>query len=91
MRRDEEEEKRMKEIGPLALRGVAWMGKAALFCLGLLGMLALVILMGVLTVVMLTATALPAAAVRHKGEVKDRRESTNTSEIPAPHEKAVAS
>ena len=52
----------MKEIKHLVLRGVGWVGEAALLSLGLLAMLALVVLMGVLTAVMLTAIALPATA-----------------------------
>lgn len=81
----------MKEINPLALRGVKWMVKGALLCLGLLAMVALVIVMGVLTAVMLTATAFPATAVSNKRELRGRRESKNTAEISAPHKKAVAS
>jgi hypothetical protein len=81
----------MKEIDPLALRGVGWVGKAALFCSGLLAMVALIIVTVVLTAVMLTVTALPAAAVKQKREVRGRRDSTNTSEISAAHQKAVAS
>ena len=52
----------MKEINRRAFRGVGWVGKVALFCLGLLAMLALVVVMSVLTPVMLTAIALPATA-----------------------------
>ena len=79
-----------KEIDRLASRGVAWLGKATLFCLGLLAMLALVVVLGVLTAVMMAATALPATVVRQKRALKGRRASTNTSEISAPR-KAVAS
>ncbi len=56
----------MKEINRWAFRGVGWVGKATLFCSGILAMLALVVVMSVLTAVMLTATALPATAERHK-------------------------
>ena len=70
----------MKEINHKALRGVAWVSKAALFGLGLLAMLALVVLMGVLTAVMLFAT-LPATAVGRKRDPRGRRDSTNTSEF----------
>ena len=56
----------MKETNRRAFRGVAWVGKAALFCLGLLAMLALLVVMTVLTPVMLAAAALPTTAVRRK-------------------------
>ena len=81
----------VKEIKHLALRGVGLASKAALLSLGLVAMVALVVVMGVLTAVMLTATALPAAAVSNKRERRGRRESKNTSEISAPRKKAVAS
>ena len=68
----------MKEIKHLVLRGVGWVGEAALLSLGLLAMLALVVLMGVLTAVMLTATALPVTAVRHKRWLKGRRDISRT-------------
>jgi hypothetical protein len=76
----------MKEIDRLALRGVGWMGKAALFCLGFLAMLALLVVMSVLTAVMLTATVLPATAVRQKRDLRGRRDDGNTSEFSAPRE-----
>ena len=79
----------MKKINRLALGGVTWVGKAALFCLGLVAMATLVVVMSVLTAVMLMATALPAPAVRHKRELRGRPDSTNASEIPAPRKKAA--
>ena len=79
----------MKEINTLALRGSRWLGKAALLSVGLVAMVALVVVIGVLTAVMLMATALPVAAVRQEGELKDKRGSTNTSEISVPREKTV--
>jgi hypothetical protein len=81
----------IKEINTLAVRGSRWVGKAALLSVGLVAMVALVVVMGVLTAVMLIATALPVAAVRHEGELKDKRGRKNTSEISAPREKAVTS
>ena len=59
--------------------------------LGLLAMLALVVVMGVLTLVVLTATVLHATTVRHKRGLKGRRERANIPEISAPRKKAVAS
>jgi hypothetical protein len=79
----------MKEIKRLALRGVAWVSKGALLSLGLLTMLALVVVIGVLTAVMLMATVLPATGVRHERGPKGRRDSTNTSKFSGPREKAV--
>ncbi len=81
----------MKEINTLALRGAGWVAKGALLSLGLVAMLALVVVMGVLTAVMLTATAMPAPALRHKRGLRGRRERANTSEISAPRKEAVAS
>ena len=80
----------MKEISHRAFRGVAWAGKAALFCLGFLAVLALVVVIAALTPVMLAATALPATAVRQKRALRGRRDGTNTSEFSVPR-KAVAS
>jgi hypothetical protein len=80
----------MKEITHWTLRRVAWVGKAALFCLGLLAMLALVVVTTVLAAVMLAATALPGAAVRQRRDLRGRRDSGNTPELSAPR-KAVAS
>ena len=71
----------MKEIKHLVLRGVGWVGKAALLSMGLLAMLALVVVMGVLTAVTLTATALPVTAVRHKRWLKGRRDISRTVKI----------
>ena len=56
----------MKEVNHRVVRGIGWVGKAALLCLGILGMLALLVVMSVLTAVMLMATVFPATAVRHK-------------------------
>jgi hypothetical protein len=78
----------MKEINRRASRGVVWVGKAALFCLALLAILALIIVTTVLAAVMLTATALPA--VRRKRDLRGWRDSGNTSELSAPR-KAVTS
>jgi hypothetical protein len=52
----------MKEINRWAFRRVGWVGKATLFCSGILALLALVVVMSVLTAVMLMAIALPATA-----------------------------
>ncbi len=80
----------MKQINRGAFRGVAWLAKAAQFSLGTLAMLALVLMIGVLTAVMLMATVLPVSAVRRKRDPRVRRDSGNASEISAPR-KAVAS
>ena len=77
----------MKEINHRAIRGIGWVGKAALLCLGILAML---VAASLLMAVMLMATVLPATAKRHKRKLGDRRESRNTSELPAPR-KALAS
>ena len=71
----------MQAIDSRAFRGVEWVGKAALFCLGLLTILALVVVMTCLTAVMLMATALPATAGWKKHGLRSRRDSTNTSEF----------
>ncbi len=60
----------IKEFKHLTLHGVGWIGKAALLSLGFLATLVLIVVMGVLTVVVPTATALPATAVRHKRGLK---------------------
>lgn len=80
----------MKENNRQALRGVVWVGNAALFCLGLLAMLALVVVITLLTAVMLTATILPAPAARQKRDLRGGRDSGNFSEFSAPR-RAVAS
>jgi len=73
-----------------AFRRVAWVGKAALFCLGLIAMLALVVVIVVLTPVMLAATALPATPPWPKREQRGQRHGRTTSGLSAPR-KAVAS
>ncbi len=80
----------MKKFNRLALGGVGWIGKVAMFCLGLVAMAALVVVMSVLTAVMLMATSLPATVVWQKRDLRGRRVSTNTSEFSAPR-KAMAS
>jgi hypothetical protein len=52
------------------LVGVARVGKAALFCLGLLAMLAVVLVITILTPVMLAAAALPTPALRRKRDLR---------------------
>jgi hypothetical protein len=74
----------MSEIKRRALAGVELVGKGALLCLGLLAMAALVVVMGVLMVVMLIATALPATSVRLKHDLMGRRDRKTTSELSAP-------
>jgi hypothetical protein len=80
----------MKVTDSRAFRGVAWVGKAALFCLGLIAMLALVVVIVVLTPVMLAATALPGTPPWPKRELRGRRHGSTTSGLSAPR-KAVAS
>jgi hypothetical protein len=80
----------MKEINSRAFRGVAWAGKAASFCLGLLAMLVLIVVMTVLTAVMLIATALPITAARQKRDPRGGRDNANVSELSEPR-KALAS
>jgi heme exporter protein D len=74
----------MKGIYRRGSRGVVWVGKAVLFCSGLLAMFVLVVVMTVLTAVMLTATILPAVAGRQKRDLRRRRDGRNTSGFPAP-------
>jgi hypothetical protein len=62
----------MKEIHRWALRAIVGVSKAALFCLGLLAMCALVVVATVLTAVMLAATILPATAGRQKRDLEQR-------------------
>lgn len=78
----------MKGISRSLLRGFTWAGKAALFCLGLLAMLTLVVMMIVLAAVMLAATILPGA--KPELVLRHRRGSGNASEFAAP-QKAVVS
>jgi hypothetical protein len=65
-------------------------GRAALLCLGLLAMLALVFTMAVLTPLMLAASAFPATTARQKRELRGRRHGRTPSELSAPR-KAVTS
>jgi hypothetical protein len=71
----------MQETDSRAFRGVAWMDKAALFCLGLLAMLALVSIMAILVPVMLTAIAYPAITERRRRYPRGRRHGGNTSQL----------
>ncbi len=80
----------MKEINRRAFRGVGWVGKAALLCLGLLAMLALVVVMGILTAVMLMSTILPGTAIGRRRDPSVRRDSGEASTLSALR-KAVAS
>jgi hypothetical protein len=67
----------MKKNNSWALRVVAWTGKAALFCLGLLAMLALIVLVAVLSPVMLAATVIPRAR-RGRDEKAETGDTTGT-------------
>ena len=80
----------MKVTGSRTFRGITWLSKAALTCLGLLAMLALIVVIVVLTPVMLAATAFPVAAPWPKRGPRGRRHGRTTSVLPAPRE-AVAS
>ena len=81
----------MKEVGRQAFRGVGWVGKAVLLCLGLLAVLTLVVVMSVLTVVMLTTTVLPATVMWQKRDLlRGGRDSGNTPQFST-RRKAVAS
>jgi hypothetical protein len=77
-----------KEIDHRALSGVAWTGRAALFCLGLSAMLALLVVTALLAPVMLAAAIVPATVAQWTP--KGRRDAGNTAESPAPR-KAMAS
>lgn len=79
-----------QEIDSREFRGVAWVGKAALFCLGLLAMLALVFMMAILVPVMLTAIAYPAITEWQKRYPRGRRHGGNISQLSSPS-KPVAS
>lgn len=70
--------------------GFAWVGKAALLCLGLLAMLTLVVVMVVLTAVMLTAAILPATAEKPK-RVRRGRQASGDASTAAATRKAVVS
>jgi hypothetical protein len=80
----------MKGTDSWAYRGVAWVGKGALLCLGLVAMLALVAVVAVLAPVMLVAAVLPTAMVRQRRGPRGRRYGGSTSKLSAPR-KAVAS
>ena len=80
----------MKVTNSRTFRGVTWLSKAALSCLGLLAMLALIVVIVVLTPVVLAATAFPVTAQRPKRGLRGRRHGGATLELPAPR-KAVAS
>ena len=68
----------MSENNLWVSRVVAWSGKAALVCLGLFAMLALVVLVAVLAPVMLTATVIPPT--RRDG--REIRETGDTTVLP---------
>jgi hypothetical protein len=74
----------MNVINAWARRVVAWMGRAALLCLGLFAMLTLAVTVAVLMPVMLAATAFPAITVRRKRPPRARRHGGGTSKPPAP-------
>lgn len=80
----------IKVTGSRALFGVAWVGKAALSCFGLVAALALVLVIFVLTPVMLATIALCATTPRPKRKPTARRHGSTTSGLSAPR-KAVAS
>ncbi len=61
--------KHRKGINRRGFRGVVWVGEAALFCLGLLANLGLVVVMTVLAAVMLIASVLPATAGRQRRDL----------------------
>jgi len=67
----------MRENNPWVFRVVTWVGEAALFCLGLVAMLALVVLVAVLSPVMLAAAVIPSAR-RGRGEVRKTGDATGT-------------
>ena len=73
----------MNVINAWARRVVAWVGRAALLCLGLFAMLTLAVTVAVLMPVMLAATAFPAITVRRKRPTRARRRG-GTSKPPAP-------
>ncbi len=79
----------MKVTGSRTFRGVAWLSKAALSCLGLLAMIALIVVIVILTPVMLMATAFHATTVWQRRELRGRRHDRTTSEFSVPR-KAVA-
>jgi hypothetical protein len=54
----------MKRMEEQAFRGLAYVGKAALFCIGVFAVLALAVASAVLVPVMLAATIMPAVVVR---------------------------
>jgi uncharacterized protein (DUF58 family) len=80
----------MKMTGSRTFRGVTWLSKAALSCLGLLAMLALIVVIVVLTPVMLAATVFAVTTPRPKRSLRGRRHGRTTLELPVPR-KAVAS
>ena len=80
----------MKVSGSRTFRGITWLGKAALSCLGLLAILALIVVIVVLTPVMLAATAFPVAVPWPKRGPRGRRHGRTALELPVPR-KAAAS
>lgn len=70
----------MKENNRRALGRVAWVGRAARFCLGLLAVLALIVAITVLTAVMLAATILPPASAGRRRDPGYRRGGEKASE-----------
>jgi hypothetical protein len=80
----------VQEIDSRAFRGFAWVGRAALFCLGLLAMLALVSMMAILVPVMLAAIAYPAITDWQRRYPRGRRHGGNISQRSSPR-KTVAS
>ena len=80
----------MKVTGSRTFRGVTWLSRAALSCLGLLAMLALVLVIVVLTPVMLATIALHLTTPWPKRGPRGWRHGRTTLVLPVPR-KAVAS
>jgi hypothetical protein len=72
-------------------RGIAFLGKAALFCTGVSAVLALAIVIAILVPVVLVANILPAAVVGLKRNQSVERYAGNALEVSAPLEAAATS
>ena len=82
--------KGMKENNRRTFGRAAWGGKAVLFCLGVLAMVALVVVVAVLAAVMLADTVLPSAVTGHERNPGTRRSGGNTPRRSPPRKTVVS-
>lgn len=81
----------VRRIEEQVFRGLASMGKVALFCMGVLAVLALAFLTVVLVPVMLVATILPTTMAAHKRDRSVERHAGNVLGVAAPRKAVTTS